>query len=495
MGAAGPLIDWLRMLYDRMVYTVRLDGAYSGAFKSFLGILAGDSASPILWLLFMSDLHIPAHPDDVVLGGTRVSRVEQADDLAAWCMSTAGTQLKLDAIYRWCGTKGFVLANAVKSVAMAFGPLPERPPQLYLGSVPLKWVSSTTFLGTLFCSTERNIFAPHYSAKAEKAQRVASSTLAVEALIGDIPPREGRLLHMSRVDPHLTYACDVVLDIDAPLLAKLEAVQHYHLRRVLGLSSRCTTAVLFTETGLQPLRYRRVLLALGYLSYICSLQRLAPYVGAAFRESVALARAGHPSWVSDLSHVLAAVTVHFDFHRPITSEYVACLTNDVLASLDTDLARELMTSPKLHLLRHRGKVAEFRPYLNVLVPQHRVALTRMLVSDHPLAMERLRWAERYRSPVPRHLRICRLCEDGLEDPVHAMFVCTGDDDLSAIRASFWSKVDAELPGLRRRARDAEHMLALLMDEQSVHALVAKLAFETLGVFARVPMLVLAAPAR
>ncbi|OCH83623.1 hypothetical protein OBBRIDRAFT_742925 [Obba rivulosa] len=127
-----------------------------------MGILAGDSASPILWLLFMADLHIPFHLDDVVVDGLPVFRVEQADDLAAWSMSPAGMQLKLDAVYQWCGTRAFVLTNAVKTVAMAFGPWPAHPPRLYLGSAPLDWVSLATFLGTLLSSTDRNIFSPHY---------------------------------------------------------------------------------------------------------------------------------------------------------------------------------------------------------------------------------------------------------------------------------------------------------------------------------------------
>ncbi|OCH92313.1 hypothetical protein OBBRIDRAFT_727045, partial [Obba rivulosa] len=66
-------------------------------------------------------------------------------------------------------------------------------------------------------------------------------------------------LYMALVDPHLTYGCDIALDVDPTLLAQLEVVQHYHLRRVLGLSARSVTFVLFIETGLQPLRYRGVL--------------------------------------------------------------------------------------------------------------------------------------------------------------------------------------------------------------------------------------------
>ena len=41
----------------------------------------------------------------------------------------------------------------------------------------------------------------------------------------------------------------------------------------------------------------------------------------------------------------------------------------------------------------RNYVCIFRSYLHVMVLDHRVALTRVLVSDHPLAVESLRWVK------------------------------------------------------------------------------------------------------
>ncbi|KAJ7090442.1 hypothetical protein C8R44DRAFT_648229 [Mycena epipterygia] len=47
----------------------------------------------------------------------------------------------------------------------------------------------------------------------------------------------------------------------------------------------------------------------------------------------------------------------------------------------------------------------------------------MVLSSHSLAVERRRWKERGKTAVPREWRKCRFCEDAIEDPAHAMFVC------------------------------------------------------------------------
>ncbi|KAJ7248142.1 hypothetical protein B0H12DRAFT_1090849, partial [Mycena haematopus] len=43
----------------------------------------------------------------------------------------------------------------------------------------------------------------------------------------------------------------------------------------------------------------------------------------------------------------------------------------------------------------------------VLVPSHRKALTGLLLGDHSLSVECLRYGARYRRPVPHIMRLCR----------------------------------------------------------------------------------------
>lgn len=51
LGISGRIIDWLKMLYDKMAYMVKLNGKLSESFLSDLGVLTGDTLSPTLWNL------------------------------------------------------------------------------------------------------------------------------------------------------------------------------------------------------------------------------------------------------------------------------------------------------------------------------------------------------------------------------------------------------------------------------------------------------------
>lgn len=77
MGVTGPIIDWLRMLYDKLEYIVRHHDDLSDSFSATLGILIGDPASPLLWLLYLADLDITTYPDDIRLHTYPVMRSQR----------------------------------------------------------------------------------------------------------------------------------------------------------------------------------------------------------------------------------------------------------------------------------------------------------------------------------------------------------------------------------------------------------------------------------
>ena len=94
------------------------------------------------------------------------------------------------------------------------------------------------------------------------------ATFAVESKVGTVPPCEGVQLYKLRIDFHLTFACEVAIDVDGSFLALLEAVQVLFLHRLLGLHKRSMCAVLFTETSIMPNIYHCTILALWYLQYL-----------------------------------------------------------------------------------------------------------------------------------------------------------------------------------------------------------------------------------
>ncbi|KAJ7016162.1 hypothetical protein C8F04DRAFT_982763, partial [Mycena alexandri] len=100
--------------------------------------------------------------------------------------------------------------------------------------------------------------------------------------------RDTRSLYMARVDPYLIAGCGICLDL-------LEDVQCMFLRRMLGVVSRSLHAVLFSETGIWPIKHRRVYLALKCLCYLldlkCDDRETQRPAWNALQQSLTLARA------------------------------------------------------------------------------------------------------------------------------------------------------------------------------------------------------------
>ncbi|KAJ7929721.1 hypothetical protein B0H13DRAFT_1596030, partial [Mycena leptocephala] len=126
--------------------------------------------------------------------------------------------------------------------------------------------------------------------------------------IGSLPVKEGLTLYLARIDCYLTSGVDICLDVDNGLVKEHLEAQHLFLRRLLGINSRSMIAVLFTETGLMPIRVRRLLLALGRLRYMPDLDEdSGRMVRAALLDSVDLFAAGHAGWAGDVAIMLSTL--------------------------------------------------------------------------------------------------------------------------------------------------------------------------------------------
>ncbi|RDB17742.1 RNA-directed DNA polymerase from mobile element jockey [Hypsizygus marmoreus] len=446
LGVSGPLFDWLRMLYRCMSYVVQHGGVEAlRRFCSLIGLLTGDTASPGLWIIYFADLMFPPDHDDIVLGGRPISHVEQADDVALMSTTPQGLQRKVTYFHGWCGFNSMVI-SAPKSKSMIFGPLPQTLPSLYVGDAIVALVSSYTYVGVTFVSTARSIFAEHYAVKASKARNVANATFAVETMLGSLAPADGKLLYLARVDPHLISGCEVVIDTVDSLTTELEKVQEGFIRRLLGLGKSSMLALLYTETGLVPIRYRRVTLVLKFLSYLL-IQPPTTYAAAAYRDTLDLANAALPGWLSDLRRALACLPVPVLLDTPDLQSVqgVSAVVANVHASCDEWLQGFIDISPKTHLIRSRARgdntVLKFRHYLHIPVPNHRKSLTRLFLSAHGLAVEKLRHLRDSQGGViPRSQRLCRFCAIAVEDECHAMLECRGNDRVIILRGAFLTDV-------------------------------------------------------
>jgi hypothetical protein len=128
---------------------------YSAAFKSAIGVLTGDSASPGLWNIFFADLFFPSDPDDVVLDGIPVSHACRTSrqccpllNLRGRCPTSCGCLLRV-VPHQFHGV------SVLKTQWMLFGPLPNIVPL----DVLIDFVPEYKYVGVWFASTTRRNFS------------------------------------------------------------------------------------------------------------------------------------------------------------------------------------------------------------------------------------------------------------------------------------------------------------------------------------------------
>ncbi|KAF8180522.1 hypothetical protein K438DRAFT_1460333, partial [Mycena galopus ATCC 62051] len=433
-----------------MTYIVRHESEVSTMFRALIGVLIGDTSSPILWTLYLSDFKLLSDATaDILLAGIFITNLEQADDVILTSLTADGAQRKMNALWKWCSVN-FMVINAIKSLLMIYGSIPRLLPIFHFGTEAVAIVKLTKYVGFNLNSTKRNIFEDQYEKKASKARAIANTLLGLESMVGILPPWEARKMYMALMVPYVPerfcFADEVSLDVNPVLLKPLEDVQIEFLRCVLGINKRSMIAPLFTETGLVPLRFRRVILALTHLKYLLAVSD-DRYVKAAACDSVLLLDSGMPSWAMDLRYVIDHLP--FRIVLPNLATITPAVVDGVIKSVNTGLRAHLQWSiddphsPKLYLLRGRlepekdsapvQKTLQFRHYLNVVNPKHQKALTQLLLSSHCLALERLRWVE-FRCPrIDRDLRVCRFCKAEIESPEHALLECTAELELVRLR--------------------------------------------------------------
>lgn len=101
----------------------------------------------------------------------------------------------------------------------------------------------------------------------------------------------------------------------------------------------------------------------------------------------------------------------------------------------------------------------------------------------------MRWADRYHRSVPRECRLCRFCSDAVEIPERTLLLCTGSEELVALRVVFLASIEPVLPTLKDRLSPATALVCaqqMLFQEDTIHK-VARFVYEVLEIYEKVPL--------
>ncbi|KAH6901617.1 hypothetical protein BKA70DRAFT_1113671, partial [Coprinopsis sp. MPI-PUGE-AT-0042] len=326
-----------------------------------------------------------------------------------------------------------------------------------------------------------------YEKQASKARTALNALFSLEEFVGTIDVPFGVQQYFARVDCYLIQGFEVVIDIDEAGIDLLEVVQLAFLRRLLNLSSRSPAATLFTETGIMPIRYRQIILALSYARYAVALPDSC-YVKCAYLEAIALAANKERSWIGDFQCALYCLPHRVEadvdlFRTPEGIDYLVALVD--ASSCAQHLQSTLDGYKIVPFLQGRFSdanlklsfktVARVRRYLShVLVPAHWKAVIAFVNGEHGLAVAKWRWLPTASRP-PVHLQLCRLCKTSTEDEIHVLFSCH-HPSLVSLRSSFFedmSEVD-EKWNARLVLKDPTRALRKLLNHKLIVPVLAKL---------------------
>lgn len=388
-GISGPMFDCLRAIYPRMQYMVRANGELWEPFQSDMGILAGDPASPLACLLYLADFKPPADPDDVRLLDFLLGHLELADDMALISTTHGGLQRKLNYLARWASIN-MMESNPRKCNVMIFGGSSANEPPLKLYENDIPFTDSYKYVGVWLSSKGKSLFKLNYEKKAQAGRIAAMAAFSLSSTVGPIDPINGRKIYLAQIDPQLTAASDICLDTELSHLQELQKVQESFIRRFLGIGDKALTAFLFTETGLWPLAYRRLSIAVRFLSYILSL----PDSHLARKATIAsahMAELPQPrGWFAGLRRLLKD---RAEFHLPTFDNVTAQTVSDAQAAISRalkhSLASKLRDSPKAYLVMEipcetdKGQICTPVIYLGHYVSVSRPSFTQSRAHQAP----------------------------------------------------------------------------------------------------------------
>ncbi|KAG9019584.1 hypothetical protein FRB90_000048 [Tulasnella sp. 427] len=344
------------------------------------------------------------------------------------------------------------------------------------------------YVGVTLHSMGMSLFKLNYSLKAQTGRVAAAAAFSLNSVVGPLDPSTGRKLHIAQIDPHLTAACDICVDFEKTHLQELERVQQTFIRRFGGLGDKALTAFLYKETGIWPLAYRRISLAVKFLEYIIQLPDSHLAKIASVASSNLATESGARCWYSALQTLLRD-SAGFDlpFLPLVTPGLLASAYKAIRTHMYRSLRQKLSLSPKAYLVRDiqieddNGRLSSpalyFRQYLLVARRSHKVTLTKLLLSDHALTSERDRWLPKSIRPE-RSNRKCRVCQSAPETPEHILFICSLPINIGAL--TLRRSICTKLSWLNVPTNEAQAILAIRQALRLSHTVaeLAELAYTT-----------------
>ena len=239
---------------------VKLDGVYSRWRTVKTGVPQGSLLGPLLFNLYMNDLNYFVKDTSLRL---------YADDTTGYASDTSPAILEyvinsdLKIVTNWL-QHNYLQINAKKTQAMAIGPISSYAYNITLQNCKIDLTECLRILGV---TLDRKLsFKPHIL---EQLKKACAKAAALRKFRKFIPMDVMIRLYKAYVLPHLEYCSPLFLGISDGLSNKLEDINFYILRTILGYSKSVSYSFILNSIAkMQCLKTRRQIQSLAMV-YKC----------------------------------------------------------------------------------------------------------------------------------------------------------------------------------------------------------------------------------
>jgi len=266
MGLSNKMVVILMSIYSETVSQVWNGKEMSAAFSVDLGVKQGCLLSPLLFALYLNDLH-DFLPGGIQINGVTIKILMYADDIVLLSTCPIILQRMINSLSIYCDTWGLEV-NLDKSKVMIFreGPRISRSLSFTYNNRNIEIVNQYQYLGILL--TYNLSYRKHIDIKLKTAKTAINANWSNFILDPNIDVSNKLKIFNAAAKSILLYGAQVwgFIEFD-----EVEQLLRFFLKKILQLPNNAPNYLLSLETGTQSLYVCTLRLHLDYIRKVASM--------------------------------------------------------------------------------------------------------------------------------------------------------------------------------------------------------------------------------
>ena len=427
-------------MYSESSYRIKCNGEYSSAIPCKLGVKQGCNLSPLLFNLFINDIHNIFDPtsEAVNINGNKFNSLSFADDLVLLSESPSGLQNCLDKLEKYCTDWGLKV-NLSKTNVVVFNKSFTKKIKTLNFSIngqPIEMTKSYCYLGIDISST--GSFSKALDSLYKKSLRSLFSLYSSLNIYSDGSSIPLFLkLFDALVKPILLYGSEIwgyaTLNLTNNPSEKL--INKFY-RILLGVPNYCSTIGTHVELGRFPVS---VDIKYSMLKYFCRVVTLpkSRLVSHCYWSLFNLKNV-KDRWLSSVKEIIECAgqrTFNFLWNSQkslsqVNTKLIYKCQGQVLETFKQQFistaVNKMAEQNKLQYFREAKTEFTLSKYLHILAARN----SRSLLCKLRLGALKLEVETGRKFGVVRNERVCKLCNSGqVEDEIHFLFSCETLDEI------------------------------------------------------------------